>query len=514
MEKYQLIRKIDFGQRIAEDETDSLYKYFSETVQWEQIEDDEIDIVFGSKGSGKSALFARLIGPNYIKSKKRVLVIPGENLTGAPIFETINEEELIGGRSVEELRLMRGHDFDQLEKRLVKIWKIYFLMLIANELKRLELTDRELELTFNDLERLGVLEESANLKDVFENVVKYVNRVNVTIGVKLGPVELGVEKQKSGEEKKKDSLDSFDTSTVFKSIDSYLQRIDRPIWIALDRLDAAFAQSGILRMSFLRSLLRVYLDLKVYSQIKLKLFLRDDIWDEIISESSNRGFVELSHIAKYSRIHWRKESLLNLIVRRVLENQNIINFFSLEKEKVLKNFKDQSDLFDSMFPQELCETERGSAFNWIYNELEDGNGQVFPRDIIHFFQELKREQRELFNIGDTNFKRELQLFSISAVEKSLSSVSEAKLNQTVFAEYPEDKGNIRALTEKSNFLSIEDLSKVWFDEFFMKKEKSADIVRGIASKLCKIGILRESDDKSNYDYSVGNIYKRVLRIEG
>ena len=57
-EKLDVLRNIRFGERIAEDELNELEKYFVATDQWARVYSGEVDIIYGSKGAGKSAIYA------------------------------------------------------------------------------------------------------------------------------------------------------------------------------------------------------------------------------------------------------------------------------------------------------------------------------------------------------------------------------------------------------------------------------------------------------------------------
>src|SRR6202795_4942196 len=61
MDKIEVLRAIAFGHRVAEDETDVLSTYFVETDHWQRLYRGDIDIVYGPKGSGKSALYSLLL---------------------------------------------------------------------------------------------------------------------------------------------------------------------------------------------------------------------------------------------------------------------------------------------------------------------------------------------------------------------------------------------------------------------------------------------------------------------
>ena len=61
MERKELLQKVSFGSQVAEDERRELARYFVETDQWRRISSDEIDVIRGEKGAGKSAIYALLM---------------------------------------------------------------------------------------------------------------------------------------------------------------------------------------------------------------------------------------------------------------------------------------------------------------------------------------------------------------------------------------------------------------------------------------------------------------------
>jgi hypothetical protein len=61
MAKRDILSASNFGQRIAEEEGEALRLYFVETDQWKRIFSGAVDVVYGAKGSGKSAIYSLLL---------------------------------------------------------------------------------------------------------------------------------------------------------------------------------------------------------------------------------------------------------------------------------------------------------------------------------------------------------------------------------------------------------------------------------------------------------------------
>jgi hypothetical protein len=84
--KADILRQLSIGSRVAEDEVDELSRYFVETDQWRRILAGEVDVVFGPKGSGKSAIYTSLVSRVDDLFDRRIVIVPGENPRGTPAF--------------------------------------------------------------------------------------------------------------------------------------------------------------------------------------------------------------------------------------------------------------------------------------------------------------------------------------------------------------------------------------------------------------------------------------------
>ncbi len=110
--KREILQAMSFGERTAEDEADALESYFVETDEWMRIYKGEIDIVYGPKGGGKSAIYALLTRRESELFDKGILLAAAENMRGAPVFS-----DLVVDPPTQEEDLRR-------------MWKLYFLSLL------------------------------------------------------------------------------------------------------------------------------------------------------------------------------------------------------------------------------------------------------------------------------------------------------------------------------------------------------------------------------------------------
>jgi len=90
MDKHQILLSVTFGHRIAEEETDVLATYFVETDHWNRLLRGDIDVVYGPKGSGKSALYSLLLNRSNELFDRSIVLIAGENPRGPCQGKSVN----------------------------------------------------------------------------------------------------------------------------------------------------------------------------------------------------------------------------------------------------------------------------------------------------------------------------------------------------------------------------------------------------------------------------------------
>lgn len=110
-----LLDDISFGDRVAENESEKLSKYFVKTAQWNSLLSGKTDIIFGAKGSGKSALYTLLISKaNEFEQNQKTILLTAEKPTGTTVFADITNEPPTE------------------ESEFTTLWKIYICQLIVD----------------------------------------------------------------------------------------------------------------------------------------------------------------------------------------------------------------------------------------------------------------------------------------------------------------------------------------------------------------------------------------------
>jgi hypothetical protein len=488
MERLQVLKGITFGERIAEDETAALGKYFVETDQWDRIFKGDIDVIRGDKGSGKSAIYSLLVAKSDDLFDKRILLTTAERPRGATVFN-----DLVANPPTSE-------------QEFVSLWKLYIVTLVAQKLKEFDLGGGEYDKLIKILEDQKLLEADFDLSRVFKAVRQYVSRWTMPKAIEgsiaidpntLIPTVAG--KITPGEP------DADDRAKGFMSVDKLaelanvaLSNANYQIWVLLDRLDVAFVESHDLERNALRALFRVYRDFGGFDRIKLKIFLRSDIWDRI----GDGGFREASHITRVAVLDWKPASLLNLIVKRFLNNDVLVGEFGIDAGSVLKDFQAQNVLFYRFFPKQVEQgTKKRTTLDWMISRCADATERTAPRELIHLLNSVREEEIVRLERGEAPPTGD-QLFDHTVFKPALGTVSEARLIQTIYAEFPDLKPFLTELEGQKTEQTFDSLGSIW-------KTDAAETKRRLGL-LVEIGFFQERGSGDSLTYWVPFLYRDAL----
>lgn len=484
----QLLKQISFGARVAEEETGELATYFVETDQWERIYNGEIDVVKGEKGAGKSAIYSLLSAKSDDLFDKRILLITAEEPRGTPVFKELVTEPPAA------------------EAEFIGLWKLYLLSLMAKKFQEFEINNDPAKQLIDHLSEQGLIPQIFELRKLLKLARQYAQRYfspTVEATVKIEPTGAHVFTGKiTPSEPRADQ-----TKAGYVSVDSLaglaeqaLKQADFQIWILLDRLDVAFAETHDLEKNALRALFRVYRDFSAHDHIRLKIFLRTDIWSRIVES----GFREASHITRDITLTWSKNALLNLIIKRVLKNAALIEADNIDRDAVLRSFPAQTELFYKLFPEKVDQgAKKPSTLDWIISRCADATDKTAPREVIHLLNSVREQEIARLERGEEPPTEPL-LFDRSVFKLALPAVSHAKLVSNLYAEYPELKPTIQKLKGEKTEQTLETLAKLF--------GQSPEVVAKSAESLVSIGFFQKKGSRDNPTFWVPFLYRDELEM--
>lgn len=491
MSTLDVLREVSFGQRVAEEEGEQLAAYFVETDHWRRLFSDSVDVVYGPKGAGKSALYSLLVARRTELFDRAVLLAPGENPRGATAFTALVA------------------DPPATEREFIALWKLYLACLISATLDEYGIPSAAASDLRGRLEDSGLRPGQKNLRALLVNTFDYIKRLlrpdAIEAGVKLDPntgLPAGLTGKISFAEPSPKQAENGVASVqhLLQLGEEAMADSGFRIWILLDRLDVAFSDSPELEQNALRALFHVYLDMFALSHIRLKIFLRTDIWRRITTS----GFREASHITRHLTIEWNRGSLLNLVIRRAAQNPQLLQHCQTSKEEVLAAAANQNRFFYRVFPDQVeAGPRKANTLDWMLGRTFDGTRQNAPRELVHLLNSLRDVQVRRLEIGDPEPEGG-RLFARGVFKDALPEVSRTRLEQTLYAEYPEARDAIEKLRGEKTQHTVDSLGGIW--------KTSSDETLRTATTLVEIGFFEQRGERDAPVFWVPFLYRDALDL--
>jgi hypothetical protein len=491
MKRIDLLKQMSFGVQVAEDEVNEIASYFVETNQWAKVAKGDIDIIRGEKGAGKSAIYALLMTKTDSFFDQGILLVAAENPRGATVFK-----DLVA-------------DPPTTENEFIALWKLYALAIIAQQLRDYDVRGAKADKIYSALEGAKLLEKEFSLRGLLRSVHDYARRISaaeqIEGGLTIDPatqMPTGITGKIVLKEPSSDLKANGFTSVdnLFSTLNEVLEEQKLRVWVLLDRLDVAFVENHELEANALRALVRAYADIRNLGHISLKIFLREDIWKRI----TEQGLREASHLIRYVILDWPQPALLNLIMRRLLNNDALVKEFRIDVAAVLQDSSAQEALFYRFFPKQVEQgPQKAPTFKWLVTRCADGTGKTAPREIIHLLNcILDQEIRRLENGGPAMAND--QLFDRSVFKTALPTVSGARLNQYLYAEYPSERPFISKLEGQKAEQTPDSLADLW--------SLPRDVAIARAKELVELGFFEERGTREEPTYWVPFLYRDALNL--
>jgi hypothetical protein len=354
-----------------------------ETSVFDELLADRVDLIPGTKGSGKTALYRIFVDflPKLMLANKRVVIAHGVQQRQDTVFLAYKKQ------------------FDQLsEDDFVDFWCIYFVSLAYEQFIRgddfqpilIGCSDYISEFrTAYGQAGLPDFGSHKTLKDILAWVLNVLSNLKPKVTWKPPAEDVWQFEFSLGDSvptsrntsKSDDPCMPAKIGAIATSLEQVLTKADLYLWLMVDRLDELFARRSETETRALRGLLCT-LRLFRSDRIRVKVFLRDDILDQIVKD---KGFTALTHVAarRSNVLRWSEDQILTMIVRRIFANQDFCSHFNVDRALLASSIEYQRQQFYKIFVDTVYRPPNQSGtLRWIYNHTKDGKGVVTPRDVI------------------------------------------------------------------------------------------------------------------------------------
>lgn len=494
-----LLKSLDFGSSVAE--LDSLLEVARvETSAFTDILNDRVDLMPGTKGSGKSAIFRIVVDflPDYLLEQRKVVVAHGIEQPGDPVFQAFNDE------------------FSKLtEQEFVSFWCIYLVSLAHEQFikgarysKFLTVASKEIDAFRLACQNANIPEIKAkkNLRSILEWTLNVLSKWRPKIKYKIpdaGEVEVDLFGQRltpsSTAEKDEEILPAY-VKQVKETLEAILQKSKLSLWLMIDRLDEIFPRRSTLERTALRGLLRAmrFFESKA---IRVKIFLRDDMLDQVVRGSE--GFTALTHITarQADTLRWTEDQILSMVVKRLfVANQQLAQYLKVDSRRVEVSTEYRQQAFYKVFPRTVRRGERQTTtLRWICNRCADGRGVITPRDVIELLTRAKQRQQDEFAANPDEMSG--YVIGPAALQYGLEELSKRKKQTYLQAEFPHLWSHIEKFVG----------GKTEYDETALQRVLGKDW-KSPVDDLFSIGLLAKKTSRGKTVYSVPFLYRHGLEL--
>jgi hypothetical protein len=166
---------------------------------------------------------------------------------------------------------------------------------------------------------------------------------------------------------------------------------------------------------------------------------------------------------------------------------------------------DQETFFYLAFPGQVdVGPNKPSTLEWMLSRTRDGSKVNAPRELIHFLNCLRDVQVKRFERGDEPSPEGNQLFARVAFKEALPEVSRVRLEQTLYAEHPEQKPWLEKLRGEKTLQTPDTLGQIW--------ALSIEDATVRAATLVTIGFFEQRGTKQAPEYWVPFLYREALDL--
>ena len=497
-----LLQDLHLGSSVAESD-DLLEVTRIETSAFTDLWHDRVDLIPGTKGSGKSALFRIFVDflPEALLDKHKVVVAHGINAPGDNVFHAFKDQ------------------FEKLsEQDFVSFWCIYLISLAHEQFIKGKRYSDLLKNANDEIERfrracaaarIPEIEVRKSLYDILQWTLGVLKRWKPKLTYKFpdGSGELVLDL--FGDEQVSSQPTATDESemrppiyvnNIKEALEAILDRSQLSLWLMIDRLDEIFPRRSQLEKKALRGLLRA---MRYFASdtIRIKVFFRDDMLEHVVNTPD--GFTALTHITarKADTLRWTEDQILSMVAKRIFAaNDKLARYLDISKDRIKISAAYQADSFYKVFPPTVHKgLKQSPTLRWLYNRCADGRGVVTPRDVLDLLIRAKQKQYDECAAdpeGSSDW-----IIGSSALQYGFEELSKRKKETYLQAEFPHLWEHIE------KFIG----GKTEYDEGSMRSLLGNDW-KPITENLVSIGLFSKTKKGEQSVYSIPFLYRHGLDL--
>jgi len=496
----ELLARVNLGSSVAE--SDNLLQVARiENSAFGDVVNDRIDLVPGTKGSGKSALFRIFVDflPDYLLRQRKVVVAHGVHAPGDPVFHAFND-----------------HFAKLTEPEFVRFWCIYLVSLAHEQFVKGERYATLLQEASSEIQgfrracenaRIPEIEATKNLRSILEWALHVLSawrpKVKYRFPEGAGEVEIDlfgtrIEQKSAPNAEQDDELPKYVTD-IKDALEAVLRKCRLSLWLMIDRLDEIFPRRSETERKALRGLLRA-MRYFASDQIRVKVFLRDDMLDQLVRGAE--GFTALTHVTarQGDTLRWTSDQILAMLVKRLFANVALAQFLKVDRQKLDASEKYRAECFYKVFsPTVFRGPKQSPTIRWIFNRCADGRGVVTPRDVLDLVIRAKQRQQDICASDPSGITD--WIITPNAVQYGFEELSQRKRQTYLQAEFPHLWGYMERFVG----------GKTDYRQDALRELLGSDW-KAVTDDLVAIGFLAKRTKAGEEVYSIPVLYKHGLRV--
>jgi hypothetical protein len=303
-------------------------------------------------------------------------------------------------------------------------------------------------------------------------------------------------------------------SNIIDELDEKLLAANHNLFVTYDELDRLVPSHAALAAP-IRELLALWLDRwRRWDRIHPKIFLRTDLFREEFL-----GFPDASKLQGHQlKLEWQHDWLYQLLVKRLANSGEEMCAYLNEIEglifptstKLGWNARLDANMFEELIEKMIgkymgSSPRKGFTYRWIPNHLQDAGGRIAPRSFLKLFSLAAANQQSKSTSETSN------LLQPSDLQGALMDTSEDRIKELAQEEYPWLESLKTTLTgqrvpmPKDTFLNLIKETK-WDDNKLPPSEKP----EGIFQYLLQLGVI---DTRSDGRINIPEIYLYGFQVK-